>query len=374
MEKKKEGGLAGIVAGASEICLCDPVNEALLYRGYSIDDLAEHARFEEVIWLLLHKDLPCPQELERFEEELRSYRHVSASEKTLLETVPPTSNLMAALRSLVSLLGHMDPEEQEADRTLAAERTIGILPSLLLYWYRFHTDCVRIDTETKEKSLASHILHLLTQEKPTQDEADALNLSLILYAEHEFNASTFTVRTIASTLSDYFSAMTGGIGALAGPLHGGANEKAIYLILAYKTPEEAEKGILERLQKKELIMGFGHRVYTTHDPRSALIYETARKLARTPEQKNLLAIGERIEQVMRREKNLFPNLDFYSALVYHYLGIPVAFFTPLFVFSRLSGWSAHYFEQRAHNKLIRPTSEYIGPALKNWIPLHERTR
>jgi 2-methylcitrate synthase len=374
MEKKKEGGLAGVVAGASAICLCDPVNESLLYRGYSIEDLAKHAHFEEVIWLLLHKELPRAQELERFSEELRSYRHLSASQKTLLETVPPTSNLMAALRSLVSLQGHIDPDEQEADLTLAAERTIGILPSLLLYWYRFHADQKKINPETGEKSFAAHVLHLLTQKKPTQEEADAINLSLILYAEHEFNASTFTVRTIASTLSDYYSAITGGIGALAGPLHGGANEKAIYLILGYKTPDEAERGILERLQKKELIMGFGHRVYTTSDPRSALIYETAKKLARTPEQKNLLAIGERIEQVMRREKNLFPNLDFYSALVYHYLGIPVAFFTPLFVFARLSGWSAHYFEQRTHNKLIRPTSEYIGPAPKTWIPLHDRTR
>lgn len=373
MEKKKEGGLAGIIAGTSEICLCDPENEALLYRGYSIDDLAKHASFEEVVWLLLHKDLPNQEELNRFREDLLDYARLSASQKKLMEAVPPTPNLMTALRSQMSLLGHLDPEDQESDPTIVAERAIGILPSLLLYWYRFHVDQKRIELDTEQKSFAGHILKLINERNPTEEEIAAMNLSLILYAEHEFNASTFTVRTIASTLSDYYSAITGGIGALAGPLHGGANEKAIHLILSYKTPDEAEKALLSKLQNKELIMGFGHRVYTTHDPRSALIYEAAKKLAKTSEQKNLLAIGERIEQVMWREKKLFPNLDFYSALVYHYLGIPTAFFTPLFVFSRLSGWSAHYFEQHAHNKLIRPTADYIGSKMKPWVPIHART-
>lgn len=374
MEKKKEGGLAGIIAGSSEICLCDPENEALLYRGYSIDDLAKHASFEEVVWLLIHKELPDKEELSRFREELLHYALLSPSQKKLMEAVPPTPNLMTALRSQMSLLGHMDPEDQESDPTIVAERAIGTLPSLLLYWYRFHVDQMRIDLNTEQKTFAGHILKLITQETPTDEEVAAINLSLILYAEHEFNASTFTVRTIASTLSDYYSAVTGGIGALAGPLHGGANEKAIQLILSYNSPDEAEKVLLKKLNNKELVMGFGHRVYTTHDPRSKLIYEAAKKLARTPEQKNLLAIGERIEQVMWREKKLFPNLDFYSALAYHYLGIPTAFFTPLFVFSRLSGWSAHYFEQHAHNKLIRPNAEYIGPKQKTWVPFHARTR
>ncbi|MFV0340184.1 MAG: citrate/2-methylcitrate synthase [Parachlamydiaceae bacterium] len=373
MEKKKEGGLAGIIAGTSEICLCDPENEALLYRGYSIDDLATHASFEEVVWLLLHKELPDKEELTRFQEELLHYSLLTPSLKKLMEAVPPTNNLMTALRSQLSLLGHFDPEEQESDPTIAAERAIGTLPSLLLYWYKFHVDQKRIDLNTEQKSFAGRLLRMITQETPTEEEVQAMNLSLILYAEHEFNASTFTVRTIASTLADYYAAVTGGIGALSGPLHGGANEKAIYLILSYNTPDEAEKVLLEKLNRKELIMGFGHRVYTTHDPRSALIYNTAKKLAQTDEQKNLLAIGERIEQVMWREKKLFPNLDFYSALVYHYLGIPTAFFTPLFVFSRLSGWSAHYFEQHTHNKLIRPNADYIGPKQKPWVPIHART-
>jgi len=373
MEKKKEGGLAGVIAGTSEICLCDPQNEALLYRGYSIDDLAAHASFEEVVWLLLHKELPDKEELARFQDELLHYSLLTPSLKKLMEAVPPTTNLMTALRSQLSLLDHFDPEEQESDPTIAAERAIGTLPSLLLYWYKFHVDQKRIDLNTEQKSFAGRLLKMITQETPTEEEIKAMNLSLILYAEHEFNASTFTVRTIASTLADYYAAVTGGIGALSGPLHGGANEKAIYLILSYNTPDEAEKALLEKLNRKELIMGFGHRVYTTHDPRSALIYAAAKKLAHTDEQKNLLAIGERIEQVMWREKKLFPNLDFYSALVYHYLGIPTAFFTPLFVFSRLSGWSAHYFEQHTHNKLIRPNADYIGPKQKPWVPIHART-
>lgn len=365
-DKKKSGGLAGIVAGDSAICLCSAEDEALLYRGYPIQELAEHCSYEEVSWLLLHGELPTKAELNNFKNDLTTYRLLSPHVKQLLEQVPPTVNMMDALRTFTSLLGHLDPEDLESDRYIVAERAIGCLASMLMYWYHFHADKTRIELNTGETTLAGHILHLLTGKASPDQYVHCMNVSLILYAEHEFNASTFTVRTIASTLSDYYSAICGGIGALRGPLHGGANEAAMELIRSFKTPDEAEAGVLKKLANKELIMGFGHRVYTTSDPRSAIIQNEAKKLAKTPEQKQLMAIAERIELVMRREKQLFPNLDFYSALAYHFMGIPNYLFTPLFVFSRLSGWSAHLFEQRAHNKLIRPISNYIGPQLRHW--------
>lgn len=360
-DEKKTGGLAGIIVGDSTICLCGAADESLLYRGYEVQDLAKNCSFEEVTWLLLHKDLPNPDELKDFQKELKELRHLSPYIKEFLEQLPPTASLMDALRSSVSILGHIHPESEENDPLLIQERVIAIVGSMLTYWYHFHTTGKKIDINTLESTLAGHILKLITEKTPTDEEREAMNISLILYAEHEFNASTFTVRTIASTLSDYYSAICGGIGALRGPLHGGANEFAMDLITSVKSLEEAEKVILQKLEKKELIFGFGHRVYTKSDPRSKIIYDIAVKLAKTPEQKALLAIGERIESVMRREKNLFPNLDFYSALAYNFLGIPTHFFTPLFVMSRLSGWTAHFREQRAHNKLIRPLSNYVGP-------------
>lgn len=372
-DKKKTGGLAGIVAGDSAICLCNAEEESLLYRGYPVDMLAEKASFEEVAWLLLHHDLPNSNELTGFNSDLAALRNLTPTFKELLEKLPPTTNLMDVLRSSVSILGHIFPENEEKDPYLIAERVLASLGSMLLYWYHFHTNGQRIDLDTGEKSLAAHILHLITGKSPTESEIKAMDVSLILYAEHEFNASTFTVRTITSTLSDYYSAICGGIGALRGPLHGGANEAAMELISAFKSPEDAEKGIMERLARKELIMGFGHRVYTTNDPRSAIIYAEAKKLAKTDAQKKLLAIGEQIERVMRREKNMFPNLDFYSALAYHFLNIPTFFYTPLFVMSRITGWTAHLYEQRKNNKLIRPISNYIGPNPKKWVPLNERT-
>lgn len=373
MEGKKTGGLAGVIAGDTEICTCGAEDHSLTYRGYPIEELAEKCSFEEVAWLLLHKDLPNTNELEGFRSDLKSLRTLSPSFIAFLEALPPTTNLMDALRSAVSVLGHLHPENEESDHFLVAERAVACMGSMLLYWYHFHTKEKRIDLDTLENDLASHILYLITDKIPSQEHVKAMNISLILYAEHEFNASTFTVRTIASTLSDYYSAICGGIGALRGPLHGGANEAAMELIASYATPEEAEKGILKKLADKELIMGFGHRVYTTCDPRSAIIYEQAKKLAITPAQKQLLAIGETIEKVMKREKNLFTNLDFYSALAYHFMGIPPHFFTPLFVMSRITGWSAHFYEQKAHNKIIRPSSHYTGHQLRHWRPLASRT-
>jgi 2-methylcitrate synthase len=370
--KKKTGGLAGVVAGNTSICLCSAEDEKLLYRGYPVEELAEYCSFEEVAWLLLHHDLPNAEELEGFCSDLHTLRALSPSIKQILEQLPPTVNLMDALRSCVSILGHTHPESEEADPFLIPERVIASLGSMLLYWYHFHTSRSRIDLNTGEKTYAGHILHLITGKIPSQEEVKALNISLILYAEHEFNASTFTVRVIASTLSDYYSAICGGIGALSGPLHGGANERAMLLMESFTNPEDAERGILQKLQGKELVMGFGHRVYTKNDPRSAIILKEAKRLAKTPGQKDLLAIGSRIETVMRREKNLFPNLDFYSGLTYHFLGIHPHFFTPLFVMARIAGWTAHFFEQREHNKLIRPIGNYTGPTLRHWIPVEKR--
>lgn len=361
---KKIGGLAGVIAGDSAICLCSAEDESLLYRGYKIQDLAKECTFEEVAWLLLHEDLPTPDELHGFYKDMQELKLLSPSMKEFLENLPPTVSLMDALRSACSVLGHVHPPLEETDPLLIQERLIASCGSMLTYWYQFHASMTKLSLETEESSLAGHILKLITGKNPTELEKRAMDISLILYAEHEFNASTFTVRTIASTLSDYYSAICGGIGALRGPLHGGANEYAMELISSYKTPEEAEKGILKKLSKKELIFGFGHRVYIRSDPRSPIIFAEAVKLAKKADQKQLLAIAMRMEEVMRREKNLFPNLDFYSALVYHFLGIPTHFFTPLFVMARVTGWTAHYNEQRAHNKLIRPLSNYIGPQMR----------
>ncbi len=371
VETKKQGGLAGIVAGDSSICLCGAEDESLLYRGYSIEDLVK-GTFEETVFLLLRGHLPNLQELQKYKTHLKHLRNLSPTLKTLMENVPPTFDLMAAMRSQISLLGHLEPEDLEQEKTHIPDRLLAVSSSLLLYWYHYHASQTKIDIDTVTDSIAAHILTLIRQDTPTPEEIKALDISLTLYAEHEFNASTFTVRTIGSTLADIYSAVVGGIGALSGPLHGGANEKAYHLIARFKTPDEAEKGILEMLKNKELIMGFGHRVYTTHDPRSDIIKKVAEKLAQNSKDKHLFPIAERIDEVMRREKKLFTNLDFYSALAYHYLKIPTHFFTPLFVMARLSGWCSHLLEQREHNKIIRPASNYIGPKRQAWEPIDAR--
>lgn len=373
VDVKKQGGLAGIVAGESSICLCGAEDESLLYRGYSIEELAKKGSFEEVAYLLLRGHLPNRIELSAYQKHLKGLENLSAGLKNLLQEVPPSYDLMAALRTHVSLLSLLEPEDLEKDKNQIPDRLLAVTGSMLIYWYYFHSQEKKINPITHQKSLAGHILELIRQEPITEEEIKALDVSLILYAEHEFNASTFTVRVIGSTLADIYSSICGGIGALSGPLHGGANEKAYQLISSYKTPEEAEKSILEKLKNKELIMGFGHRVYTTHDPRSDIIKEWAEKLSKHSNEGYLFPVAERIEAVMRREKALFPNLDFYSALVYHYLKIPTYFFTPLFVMSRLAGWCAHLNEQRENNKIIRPLSQYTGPKRKKWAELDARS-
>jgi 2-methylcitrate synthase len=371
MTTKKVGGLAGIIAGDSSICLCGAEEESLLYRGYPIETLALNASFEEVAWLLLRGGLPNKRELTGYKQKLTPLRELPDALETVLEAIPQDANMMDVLRTGVSYLGNIEPEGS-GDKYKVADKLIASLGSMLLYWWRFQQTKEVVSLHTQEPTLAGHILHLIQGKKPKEEEIACLNTSLILYAEHEFNASTFTVRTIASTLSDFYSCIVGGIGALRGPLHGGANEKAMDLIASYKTVGEAKNGILRKLENKELIMGFGHRVYTTGDPRSDIIKKWAKKLCRNEKDYTLFAIAEEIDKTMREEKNLFPNLDFYSALAYHFIGIPTAMFTPLFVFSRITGWSAHLLEQREHNKLIRPSSNYIGPDPKEWIQLEKR--
>ena len=370
--KKKTGGLAGVVAGDSSICLCGAEDESLLYRGYSIQDLATHASFEEVAWLLLRGNLPNAQELDNYRQQLKEMRDLPPALKAILEKIPATASMMDVLRTGCSALGTIERESPETPPFHIADRLIASFPSMLFYWYHYHNNNQSITLDTGEETLAGHILHLLDGKSPIEAYRRCLDVSLILYAEHEFNASTFTVRTIASTLSDFYSAICGGIGALRGPLHGGANEHAMALISKFSNPEKAEKGIMEMLTEKQLIMGFGHRIYTTADPRSAIIKWWAEKLSRNASDGDLYPIGEAIEKVMWDQKGLFPNLDFYSALAYHFCQIPTPLFTPLFVMSRIAGWSAHLLEQRANNKLIRPVSNYIGPEKRQWHYISDR--
>lgn len=371
-EKKKIGGLAEVVAGDSAICLCGASDHSLLYRGYSIEDLAENATFEEVAWLLLRGELPNVQELKAYQKKLKGLRNIPDSLKEILRIIPANANMMDVMRTGASALGLFEPEENVRDPYFIADRLIACFSSILLYWNVFRTTGESINLNTNKDTTAEHILELLSVKQPKEIIKKCLDVSLILYAEHEFNASTFTARIIASTLSDFYSAVCGGVGALRGSLHGGANEYAINLIESFKNPDQAEDGIKKMLQNKELIMGFGHRVYTTKDPRSAIIKKYAKALSQEYNDQLLYPIAERIEKVMWDEKKLFPNLDFYSAVAYRFCGIPTPMFTPIFVISRISGWSAHIMEQRQNNKLIRPMTNYTGHPERPYIPLNKR--
>lgn len=372
MAKDSAAGLAGVIAGRTAIATVGKEGKGLTYRGYSINDLAEQATFEEVAYLLVYGRLPAKSELSDYKEKLLNLRALPRPLKVVLEQAPGNAHPMDAMRTGCSALGTLEPEGESRDQIAVANRLIACFSSILLYWHHFHLSGKRIDTETDDDSSAGHFLHLLHGKKPDELYRRAVDVSLILYAEHEFNASTFAARTIISTLPDFYSAVTGAIGALRGPLHGGANEAAMELIERFSTPDEAEKGILELIAAKKLIMGFGHRVYRISDPRSDIIKAWSKKLAEAAGDKRLYPVSERIEQVMRREKKLFPNLDFYSATAYHFCGVPTPIFTPLFVVSRITGWAAHIIEQRGDNRLIRPTADYIGPEPRPFVPISKR--
>jgi len=372
MATTKTGGLAGVTAGQTELCTVGKEGAGLTYRGYDIYDLADKASFEEVAYLLLYGHLPNRDELEGYVAKLKTLRGLPKSLRTVLEMIPGDAHPMDVLRTGVSFLGNVAPERDFAAQNDVADKLVACLPSMLLYWYRFHADGERIDTKTEDDSVAGHFLSMLHDETPGELQRKCLDTTLILYAEHEFNASTFTGRVITATLSDMHSAIAGAIGALRGPLHGGANEAAMELIERFDSADTATKGIHEMLEKKELIMGFGHRVYTTSDPRNSVNKRMSKQLAEVVGDTVLYPVSEAIEKVMWDEKKLFANADFYAATVYHFLGIPTQLFTPIFVCSRVTGWAAHVMEQRAHNKLIRPAADYTGPGLQDWLPIDQR--
>lgn len=375
---KKVGGLAGISAGESAICTCG-TGHGLNYRGYDIYDLAEHCEFEEVAYLLLKEKLPNKAELESFKKELIAARSLPKELKEVLKLLPKDAHPMDIMRTACSTLGCLEREEYDVfkasfpNQQKIGTRLLGIFPSVLTFWHHYHTRGKEISTESKQDSIAGYFLESLHQKEPKELWVKAMHASLILYAEHEFNASTFTARVITATMSDVYAGITGAIGALRGPLHGGANEAAMDLIEEFKTPEQATQGILDKLARKDKIMGFGHRVYVEKDPRNIVIKQWSKKLGEDiSDTKGLYQISEAIEKVMWDQKKLFPNLDFYSASAYHFMGIPTPYFTPIFIFSRTAGWLAHIFEQRGNNKLIRPSSQYTGPENKAFVPLSER--
>ena len=372
---KKSVALSGVVAGDTALSTVGHTGNDLHYRGYEINDLAQNCEFEEVAYLILYGSLPTKAQLADYKAQLSKLRDLPNEVKTILENLPKTAHPMDVVRTATSALGSFYPEDEKHDAQsalLAANRLIAASPSALLYWYHFSHFGKKITLSTDADGVAEHFLQLFLQEKPKQSWIKAMQASLILYAEHEFNASTFTARVIAGTGSDIYSAISGAIGALRGPKHGGANEVALEIQQRYKSADEAESDIKKRLALKEVVIGFGHPVYTIADPRNPIIKAIAKSISTENNDLKLFDVAQRIESVMMSEKKMFANLDWFSAVTYHQMGIPTNFFTPIFIFSRLTGWSGHVIEQRVDNKIIRPAANYTGQANRAFVPMEKR--
>ena len=374
MAKELSGaGLRDQSAGETALCTVGKTGSGLTYRGYDIEELADKACFEEVAYLLLYGKLPNQAELDHYKTKLMKLRELPQPLKSALELIPKDAHPMDVMRTGCSFLGNLETETDFSQQQDVADRLLATLPAIILYWYRFSHDGVRIDTlNPSVSSLAGHFLAMLHSDTPNPLHEKVMNASLILYAEHEFNASTFTARVCASTLSDMHSCITGGIGSLRGPLHGGANEAAMDMIEPWQTPDEAESAIMGMLANKEKIMGFGHAIYRERDPRNDIIKKWSKKLSEEVGDTQLYAVSERCEEVMWREKKLFCNADFFHASAYRFMGIPTKLFTPIFVCSRVTGWASHVMEQRANNRIIRPSADYIGPEKATWVDIADR--